>query len=609
MKRMLTGVLMAGLLTTLVSLVTAQTPPPVATPPTKPVDSPATPVTAEGSEEKVRVTPFTFPDEKYGMSVSVFEAIPAANDPTQKRLYISPLCRVIPFDDKGKPYEIVDLSEARTRVQLRVLYYYPDLLSQAAERINTQNKTTFRKEQISLLAVSMLKHEIVGFPGIRPETVGDLGARVQLPESKVIQFDVPSADIEMVKKLAMSRGGLQIQTTLFYNALNLKKKVITWTVEDIRNTRAFRELSSGGSNFVSARQFQDILQEVGRNQNITQYEDPGADGEIDKAATTAFNKLLDNSAELVINSAAKSAEVDEQIRTATKITAKEFMPVQLSYKYTQDVLNESDYNKANSKAEEFYRNEKTQLSISAKARYGPVSGSASYGRTTDQTEHKAFKDQMEFNEFKRTHRNENGNGVRFQPRQIELTEKGEFVSKLNFAASQVLIKPVNEVNRLVIPSSTTDGSVTFSTYLSQVDDSQKALAEIKKQLSEIRGKTINLKSVYVAFAPSERINDAKSAWDNQNGQGWSDKNVWFCAPKEAKEGVFSFSLKDRDIECARVLGAWYIPERGTIDDTWVYARAVALDDNKTLRLQGHPSRKDASVSIGRVYLLFEELKK
>lgn len=236
LARLLVAISMVASLT---AVAVAQQPT-TSTTPTNPSNSP------EGSEEKVRVTPFSSPDEKHGAAVSVFEAVASADNPTQKRLYLSPLCRLIPFDEKGKPYEAVGLSDGRTRFQLRILYYYPDLFAQAASRINSLYKTGFRKEQISLLAVSMIKHEIVGFPGIRPGAVGDLGARVQLPESKVIQFDVSAADLDTVKKLAASPGGLQVNSTLYYNALNLKKKAITWTVEDIRNTRAFRDLSTGG---------------------------------------------------------------------------------------------------------------------------------------------------------------------------------------------------------------------------------------------------------------------------------------------------------------------------------------------------------------------------
>src|SRR4051812_13450040 len=78
--------------------------PPATAPPSPP------PANSEGSsEDRVRVSPFSFTDVRFRSAVSVFESVPPANAPTQNRLYLSPLCRLIPIDGKVKWYEEVTL--------------------------------------------------------------------------------------------------------------------------------------------------------------------------------------------------------------------------------------------------------------------------------------------------------------------------------------------------------------------------------------------------------------------------------------------------------------------------------------------------------------------
>jgi hypothetical protein len=458
-----------------------------------------------GSEERVRITPHSFLDDKYGATVSVFESVPVTpatgtnSSPSNLRLYLSPLCQIIPFDDQGKKVDTIDLGNGWSRADLRVLYYYEDLFSQAASRLSVLYEKKYQKEQISLLAISILKFELSGIKGAKPAITGDIGARVAIPNSEVISFEIPTIEVPKVTALANSAGGLKIDTLIVYNSSNLLRKMLSWTVEDVRNTKAFRDLQSSGSNYVNASQVQDIFQEISRSQNFMQYEDPGLEGDMDKKGMEVFNKLLDSSTEFVIKSAQKASEIDEEVRKATGITAKDYQPVRLNFQYGEKVLSANSYQEANSKAEDFFMAEQTSLSISAKGSYGPISGRASYNRNTQKTEHTNYQNEREFKMAQEKYRTENGDGVRFEPRGINLVEKSRFNSRVNLTASAVLIRPVSSTGRLMISSSTGVAKRTFDRYLEQSDAITKKLDESTKSQEVIRQDVASLKSLATVY--------------------------------------------------------------------------------------------------------------
>lgn len=443
---------------------------------------PATDSQPKTGAEKVRATPYSFLDAKFGATVSVFEAVPTGDLPAVTRLYLSPICRLVPFDTTGKKYEATDLGNGTVRVSVRMQYYYEDLFAEAAlKAASWYPGQGIKREQIALLAVSVVQHELHGFPAVRPYVIGDFGSRVNLPAAEVVSFDVPSADMGVVEKLAASQGGLRIDTRLTYNAVDVAIKLLRWTAEHIQNSNTFKSMATGGGNFVSAEQVQTVVMEAAVLAGVFQYEDPDVPGEVDARAMEFFYALLADAKKITIDSLQKAAEADELLRRGTGLKAEDYQPVQLSFKYSQEVLTETDYKKANDRAEAFYFREQTKLSVSAKAKWGPVSGRASYNRDTDRIEHQAYETQEEYERFQHEHRAEEGQGVRFEPRGLGLAEKSQFLSKAALAAQAVKAKPNSSVKRLVVSSTTTDGAATFARWLLQQDVNGNAIADLQLQ--------------------------------------------------------------------------------------------------------------------------------
>ena len=412
-----------------------------------------------GSEESVRVTPYTFTDGKYGASVSVFESVPESLKPgAPRRLYLSPLCTIAPFDAFGKKYQVEKLGPDKNIVSLRMVYYHDGLYFEAAQRLNSLHGTNYRTDQISLLPVSLMTYKLSDIPGAKAAPKGEVGARIQLANDEILHFELTDSELETLKKLANGPAGLSIATTYFYNGLNLSKSTLSWSLDDVRNTGAYKKLDTQGSNYVQANQVKDIVQEIGRKLNVIQYEDPDAESVLDQKAMDIFYKLLEGSTQLVVNTAAKAAEADEALRSGTGLDAKNFMPVQLDFQYATEILSQTKVSDANQKADEFFKKRETQLSVSAKGSYGPVSGRASYNEQNKQLEHKKFSSQSEFDDYKSLHYSENGKGVRFEPRGINLVEKGTFNSRLSLLASAVRIKPVSSLQKNLVYSSTAQKS-------------------------------------------------------------------------------------------------------------------------------------------------------
>jgi hypothetical protein len=486
--RVLMGV--AASTTLLGTMVAIGQTPPDANPPAKSdtAQKPADATDKQTSKLVLKETPFSFPDPVFKSPVAVFEAVGMSNKPEEKKLYLSPICQVVPWDKAGKVrYQSHGEANGRTVFSFRLLNYHEDMFAQAAERIFALHKVKFAPTQFAMMPFSMAAFKIKAGGAEYVSTLGDLDQFLTLPFTMTTQFEVPDAAAELIKRAADSDGGLHITGTLMFNAIGLKRRVESVTFENLQQTDLGRSINSGGAGFYAVDQVQNMITDGAIRQGIYSFEDPGMPAEVATKGRAVFDKAMQDTAEkVVLKHQEDFRAADEAERRASGITAKDFMPMELRYKYQSEVLAETSFEKANKNAEEYYKREKTSLSASVKGRYGPVSGRASYSRDTDKWEHKKFENQESFDEHKKDWMAKQGDGVEFKPRGLNLVEKGALKRALSVTSTALTVRPVAEAGKLAVFTNTANTSGGFA---ERLDIELKELSQLRTTVAEMQAKT------------------------------------------------------------------------------------------------------------------------
>lgn len=356
----------------------------------------------------------------------------------------------------------------------------------AANRINALNRLSgenaYSPNQISKLAIARLEHELVGFPQANLVVEGLVGGteRVQVANSRLLQFILPKEQQAQLQAQVAAPAGLEVRSKYYFNAIGLRKRIVDIKLENFQKSNAFRQLDTGGGSFVSVNQVQDVLKEAGTDAQVFQYQDPGVDQEINARAEGFFNDLLNMSKEVIVDDIRKAQEADQLVRQATKITAQEFKPIELSFKYSQDISRETNFKNANRNLIKFKKEieESTKFGGEIGGRLGgffSLKADGGKSRITKEGEIKEFENQGEFEDFKKTHLTENGNGVRFVSRGVGLVEKGTFLSKIKLSAFQVQVTPVNEAGVASYVCSTQDAKKVFGKMLELESENKRSI--------------------------------------------------------------------------------------------------------------------------------------
>jgi hypothetical protein len=555
------------------------------------------------SGEVMEPTPFTFLDTKFNCAVSVFQsavglATPGANDNvTNIQFYLSPLCSLIPIDANGKLYSKETIGN-KVRFSFNMIYYYDDMFKQASARLKSLYDKDIAANRISLMAISVLTTSVKGVNDVAPYSKGSAGKRLALPASEIIFFDVDKSMEETFERLVNSTGGLTFETTIVYNAIKLQLELLSWSAEDVKSTEAYKNIDSGGAAYVTAEQMQTVIQEIGRKINVFKYKDPNASNQIDDVAKDTFNKMLASAPELLLNNQQQAEAIDKELRKASGLTAENYQPVTLNYKYHQEVFAEDDVSAAQEKAKSFYFREQTNLSASAKGSYGPFSGKASYNRTTDKVESEYFKDQNSYKAYKSSARKEEGGGVRFVPRGLKLVDKGHFKNQIQFTANSVSVTPYSSVGQLLVSPSTASIKPKFLEYT-------KALDELKIKLDEAQAavastpKRFKIASKAVAFyRPEDRAN-CKAYVAGFNGEPYFENSVTkFEIPaNEVYTGIIGAPPGTKYIM------GWFTPKSAPFNQGWHEADFRQGEDS--LKFAGMTTA-NANFVFGHAIVLYYE---
>ena len=509
-----------------------------------------------GQSEAIKETAFKFNDKETGANVTIFESVlngtrKSQNKCNEMRFFISPVFYFVPFDKEGTQlYNRIDGDNFVT-YQFNLLNYHTDLFKEAADIINRnflndcQYKITAPDRQVSIMTHSLITFKIKSteLEDCYISPLGEIGSPHNLDNHTGIEVKVPKKLDLKFQAFLNSPIGLTIESSIHFNAIDIKMSSKSWTVADIENTEAYKDLDTKGKEYVSAEQVQQMLRGVARNLKYYEFQDPSLDISISNKSDEIFNKFLAQLSTTAVDDIQKAKEIDEKLRVGTGLTAEQFKPVEIMRQMTESVINETDYKKANEIIKNICHDQSNTISGSAGAGYGPFSASLGYSKTSKELESNFFKNQDEFMEFKSTHSTESGGKLVIVERGIKLLDKTTFKNNINFAAEQILVQPVSTAKKWTVTSQTKSINESFEKYKNE-------LLNVTSELNEAKADFVPIGTIITFAGKLENLPDeVKQRYKVCDGSALNREDFFllFNSIKTywgAGDGITTFNIPD-----------------------------------------------------------------
>lgn len=413
----------------------------------------ATPATATGSTTRVRRTPFAVNDPASRKTSLIFESVDNDQYLTNQNysrmmFYLSPLgfFEVSTADLTGVKID------STWRYNFKMWQYRDHLFDLAAEVLTKQywtqtNGHKFDRANVTRLGIQRITLEARNDPWITIAPLGGGTGTIPPDDDVDIFVYVPSARKTTFGNLLKSDGGVPVTVVLSYNVLEVSMETVQWSVEDLRSTQAYKDLNSGGGQYVTARQIQDIVREAARTTKLFIFRDPGMENKLSTALDGVFEKrILPDFADLArqvnVENIAAAATIDAELRKGTGFSAEQFKPLVLIWNMIEEIKTETNYKSANERLQKYYRNNKDAFDFSMKGMFKGITGGLGLKTENSSLNEGFFKSQEEFTDFRSRYVRGEGPEARIVSMGINLLERGTFENNLSVALDATVVEVV-----------------------------------------------------------------------------------------------------------------------------------------------------------------------
>jgi hypothetical protein len=404
-----------------------------------------------GSTTRVRRTPFAVSDPVSKKSSLIFESVDNdrhLNDKNYSRMmfYLSPLGF---FEVSARDLPGVKVDNT-WRYNFTMWQYRDHLFDLAAEVLTKQywsatNGHRFERVNVSRLGAQQITFDARNAPWIAIDPLGG-GTGTIPPDDDIDVFVyVQAAKKTIFESLLKSDGGLPVTVLLSYNVLEVSMETVQWSESDLRSTKAYRDLVSGGGQFVTARQVQDMIREAARKTNLYIYRDPGMENKLSTALDGVFEKRIlpdfaDLTKQVMLENVAEAAKIDAELRKGTGFSAEQFKPLVLIWQMIDEIKTETNYKSANERFQKHYRDNKDSFDVSMKGVFKGITGALGFGSNKQRIDDNYFKSQEEFADFKSRYIKGTGPEARIVSMGINLLERTTFENNISVALAATVVE-------------------------------------------------------------------------------------------------------------------------------------------------------------------------
>ncbi|WP_221391993.1 hypothetical protein [Dyadobacter sp. NIV53] len=208
---------------------------------------------------RIKEERFSFIDPQTGKTILVYE--PESNDENKTvedvsklTFYISPLCLFNVAGNLPKPIFV----DNAFRYTFELKCYPQRIIDYAAEMTTRRLKGQIGGAVISSGKVSPLPIQSIEFKsslsGVEFEPLVSDSNDSALGDLELVVVKVSQPYKEIFENIVTDPVGLKVQVGLKYNVLNTQDATLTWSVEDIQSTLAYKDLlQAGGTTFQQSK--------------------------------------------------------------------------------------------------------------------------------------------------------------------------------------------------------------------------------------------------------------------------------------------------------------------------------------------------------------------
>jgi hypothetical protein len=322
-----------------------------------------------GSKEALKETAIRYTDTFTNKEFMVFESVGNEGYEKEKQFskmtfYVAPLFRLIPNPDTQAVYQKTPYSH-RGIVQYTffVECFPPRIEEQALKKVNkyyskTKGEYVFTEEQVHHMRHGKVVIKAANLPAwikIEPVVIG-----TDTPNSTVMLDAVEEFTVEVpldMDKDFQTRldSGMKFKFVVYFNVMNLSRLTLSWSVEDIRKTSAYKQINSGGAHYVTAEQVHNMTRQVAEKKGVYYYQDPGIDDKIADKALSLFDKVRGDMQELSVQNRQQATELEAKLREGTGLSPSEFKPLTLMWDVYEKLETVDDHKTANKVIQEAYQ--------------------------------------------------------------------------------------------------------------------------------------------------------------------------------------------------------------------------------------------------------------
>ncbi|OWK38953.1 hypothetical protein FRUB_06329 [Fimbriiglobus ruber] len=492
----------------------------------------------------MKETPFSFFDTVTGGQVTIYESVV---DP--KRYYMSPVFCITPWPDGDHEKKFLETPvSGGYEYHFRVVYFHSGMEQQA---IDTLKKHGVTPGHVSPMVVSAVGYTVRGVPAATVTPLGEVGTCLHLGMAPgVLTVRVPeSGNRDFRALLDSDKGvGVRIDAKCYYNAIDLKRAVLHWGVDEIRESEAYKKLATDGGQFVTAEQVHGVFQSVCKLPKFVEFSDDVFLAEtLHKRADEFFKKLVDDSREWAIRNEKDAEALDAELRKGTGLKATDYQPNVQMVKFLNTVRTVTDLKTANEHAKTAFHTTTTGGNGNVGFRYGPFSIGLGASRNWVQGGSEMFKTENDYKAFRDEYLTKRGDEVIITPRSLKLVEKATLTARLSWTASAMMLQPLHMAKNFTVSQYSGPAVATKEKLL----DEQKRLTQ---KLAE--AKTAVVKQIDVLVAIPDWTETRQPDWPEHflTAMMIQDQNQCFHGGKNEIEVALKAGTIDKDWAEKRLVG-------------------------------------------------------
>ena len=398
---------------------------------------------------RIKEDGFNFQDPITGETILVYE--PESNDDNKNPeraaeliYYISPLCSFSIPQNGDEPIPVDD----HFRYTFNMRCFPARVYSFIAEKITQRLSGQIGDKQIASAKISSLPLQSVTFrttfPGVTFYPLIDNVDKAALGEMEPVVVNVEKKRNEIFQQQLNTNTGITLTVDLVYNVLDTTSAELNWSIQDVQDTKAFKDLVQGGSNFVRASQVQNIVMEAATRANTKIVAFPGMREKLESALNGILKRIFDdffNSvAEQTISSRDEAEQLDRKIIAGTGLDPNDFKPIVTFFDIVEKLKDVVEVNKANEILKKFATDNSTSTDFSFDYIGEGFASFFDFGDDSKSNTERQFKNSEAFRSFREKLTEKKGQEVVVVLRGIKLLEKGQFTNNISKAASFVVVE-------------------------------------------------------------------------------------------------------------------------------------------------------------------------